>query len=146
MGFQLIAVRDTATHIEALSAPGYVRIGDTLLDRLTLQLGKDDADVQHGSSHWRRGVEFLRAGNKLHIVFLELSHHGCKIQNGSADPIQLIDDDTLDLSFSDRFKHELEIGSGCILAAVTLVLKNPVLPSPCLILAVFDLTFDRNAV
>ena len=50
-----------------------------------------NADVQHGPAHGGGGIKLFRGGDKLHIVLLEQLHHGCEVQNGTADTVQLVD-------------------------------------------------------
>ena len=51
--FQLKCVGDTTTHIEAFLTTGMISIRYALLYGFSLQLGKNDADTQHGTAHRR---------------------------------------------------------------------------------------------
>ena len=76
---QLEAERSGTAHVETTLAPGIVSVGHPLLDCLALQLGKHNADIQHGPAHWGGRVKLFRRGDKLHIVLLEQLHHGCEV-------------------------------------------------------------------
>ena len=52
-GAQTEAVWHPAAHIETFLAAGVVGVRHALLDRLPLQLGEYDADIQHGAPHGR---------------------------------------------------------------------------------------------
>ena len=110
--------------MEAFQAPGIVGVRDALLDGLPFQLGEHNADVQHGPPHWGGGVELFRGGNKLHVVLLEQLHHVRKIQNGAADPVQLVDDYPPHLPFTDLVKQSLELGPVGVLPRTALVLEK----------------------
>ena len=87
---QLETERGGPAHVETTLTPGIVSVGYTFLDCLSLQLGKHDADVQHGPAHWRGGIKLFRGGNELHVVLLEQLHHGGEVQNRAADTVQLV--------------------------------------------------------
>ena len=71
--------------------------------------GKQNTDIQHDPSPpgfapgaaTRRagrpigggGIKLLRRGHKLHIVLLEQLHHIGKVQNGTADTVELVNHD-----------------------------------------------------
>ena len=98
---QLVAIGCLSAHVEAFQTPGIIGVRDTLLDCLTFKLGEYNADIQHGPPHRGRGVELLRGRYKFHIVLLKQLHHVRKVQNGAADPVQLVHDDPPHLSLAD---------------------------------------------
>lgn len=79
-------------------------------------------------------------------MFLELIHHSRKVQDGAADSIQFIDDNTLYLATADFLKHLLKLWAIRIFAAVSLVCIGLVLPTFHLLLAIFNLALNRDAV
>ena len=135
-----------AAHVEAFQAPGIVGVRDALLDGLPFQLGEHNADVQHGPPHWGGGVELFRGGNKLHVVLLEQLHHVRKIQNGAADPVQLVDDYPPHLPFTDLVKQSLELGPVGVLPRIALVLENLAAAAFQLVLAEVNLALNTDTV
>ena len=138
--------RSLAAHVEAFQAPGIVGIRDVLLDGLPFQLGEHNADIQHGPPHWGGGVELFRGGNKLHVVLLEQLHHVRKIQNGAADPVQLVDNDPPHLPLADLVKQFLELGPVGVLPRIALVLENLTAAAFQLILAEVNLALNTDTV
>ena len=110
------------------------------------QLGEHNADVEHGASHGGGGVELLRRGDELHLVFSKSLNHSGEVQDGAADTIQLIADHSTDLTPADCFQHFLKLRTVCIFPAVTFIRKGFILSPSCLILAVFNLALNRDAV
>ncbi len=88
--------RGRVAHVEAPLTPGIVGIRYPLLDCLSPQLCKYDADIQHGSAHGGGGIELFGRGNTLHVVLLKEFHHGCEVQDRTADTVQLVDHHTAD--------------------------------------------------
>ena len=55
--------------------------------------GEHDTDIQHRPPHRGGGIKLFRRGHKLHIVLLEQLHHIGKVQNGTADTVELVNHD-----------------------------------------------------
>ena len=152
-GFKLKAERGRAAHVKTALAPGIVSVRHPLLNGFPFQLGKHDADVQHGPAHWRGGIKLFRGGiklfrggNKLHVVRLKGFHHGGEVQNGAADPVQLVDHHPLNQAPLDVGHQLLEFGAVGVLAGIALVgVLAEVTPSQ-LVLAKLDLTFNADTV
>jgi len=132
--------------VKAFQTPGVVSVCDTLLNCLPLKLGEYDTDIQYGPAHGGRGVELLRGGNKLHIVFLKQLHHVCEVQNGAAYSVQLIDNYPAYLAFAYLAKELLKLGPVGVLARIALVLENPATASLQLILAEINLALNADTV
>ena len=145
-GDQPVAIGHPPAHVKALLAPGKVGVGHPLLDGLPLQLGEDDADVEHGPAHGGGGVELLRGGDELHPVLAQSLHHAGEVQDGAADAVQLVDDDLAELSRPHILHHLLEGGAVGVLAAVSPVDVGLVGFPPRLVLAELDLAIDGDAV
>ena len=143
---QFKAIGGLAAHVKAFQAPGIVSVCNTLLNCLPFKLGEHDTDIQHGPAHWGRGVELLRGGNKLHIVFLKQLHHICEVQNGAAYSVQLVNDYPANLALADLAKELLELGPVGILSRIALVLENPATASLQLILAEINLALNADTV
>ena len=61
-------------------------------------------------------VKFFRGRNKLYMVFLKYLHHVCKIQNGTADTVEFVDNNTLYLACANIIHHFFKAGTVGILA------------------------------
>lgn len=94
-GLDRIPIGDRTAHKESVLRAGGIGICHSLLNSFTFKLRKDDADIQHSPPHRGRSVELLRCGHELNTVLVELVHHGGKVQDGAADSVQLIHNDTL---------------------------------------------------
>ncbi len=138
--------RHPSAHVQAFSAAGKIGVRHPLLDGLPLQLGEDDADIQHGPANGGGGVEFLGGGYKFHAVLCEGVHHGGEVQNGAADAVQLVDDDLADEA-PPHVGHELLKGGALrVLSAVAPVGVGFGRPAPELVPAQLDLAFNGDAV
>ena len=73
-------------------------------------------------AHRCRSIKFLCRRDKFHLILLKQIHHIGKIQNRTADPVQLIHDHFLHFPSADICQKLLKLWSDCILAAVTLIL------------------------
>ena len=140
------AVGGRAAHVKTVLAAGIVGIGHALLDGFTFELGEHDADIQHGPPHRGGRVKLFRGRNELDIEFLKSFHHGCEVQNGTADTIQLVDHHALDQAPANIGHHFLELGSIGILAGITLVCVLAEIASSQFILAKLDLAFNADTV
>ena len=87
------AVRGFPTHLETSLATGIVSVRYPLLYGFPLKLGEHDTDIQHRPPHRGGGIKLFRRGHKLHIVLLEQLHHIGKVQNGTADTVELVNHD-----------------------------------------------------
>jgi len=87
------AVRGFPAHLEAPLAAGIVSVRYPLLYGFSLKLGEHDTDIQHRPPHRDGGIKLLRRGHKLYIVLLEQLHHVSKVQNGTADTVELVNHD-----------------------------------------------------
>ena len=139
-------IRNSAAHIETLLAAGVVGISHALLNSFSFQLREYNADVEHGASHRGRCIEFLCCGHKLDLVCSELLHHIGEVKNGTADTVQLVNNDLADHSVFDVVHHFRKGGAVCILPAVASVGINLVLFTSHFVLAELDLAFDGNAI
>ena len=79
-------------------------------------------------------------------VFGLLFHHGCEVQNGTANTIQLVDHHALDQAPANIGHHFLELGPVGVLAGIALVgVLAEVSPSQ-FILAELNLAFNADSV
>ena len=145
-GLSIKTVWRPAPHIVAFGTPGIKSVLHAHLDAFPFQLGKHDTDIEHRPAHWGRGIKFFRTGHKLHIVLLEQLHELCKVHNGAADPIQLVDDHPLDEPQLDVLQKPLEVRAFNILAGVTFILVLPALTAFQFVTAKFKLTFNADTV
>ena len=79
-------------------------------------------------------------------ALLDGFHHGCEVQNGTADTIQLVDHHALDQAPANIGHHFLELGPVGILAGITLVGVFAEITSSQLILAELNLAFNADTV
>ena len=86
------------------------------------------------------------AGHKLHIVLLEQFHELCEVHDGTANPIQLVDDHPLNQAQLDVLQKPLEVGALNVLARVALVFVFLTLTAFKLITAKLKLTFNADTV
>jgi len=145
-GLGIKAVWRSAPHIVAFGTPGIKSVLHTHLDAFPFQLGKYDTDIEHRPAHRGRGIKFFRTGHKLHIVLLEQLHELCKVHDGAADPIQLVDDHPLDEPQLDVLQKPLEVRALNVLAGVTFILVLPALTAFQFVTAKFKLTFNADTV
>ena len=143
---QLITVWGLPAHVKAFQAPGIVGVRHALLDCLTFKLCEYDTYIQHGPSHRGRGVEFLGGGNKLHIVLLKQFHHVRKIQNGAADPVQLIDDYPPYPAFPDFSQQLLKLRPVRVFPGIAFILEYLTAPAFQFVLAKVNLAFNADTV
>ena len=87
------AVRGFPAHLKAPLTAGVVSVRYPLLYRFPFKLGEHDTDIQHRPPHRGGGIKLFRRGHKLHIVLLEQLHHIGKVQNGTADTVELVNHD-----------------------------------------------------
>ena len=140
------AVGGRAAHVKTVLAAGIVGVGHALLDGFTFKLGEHNADIQHGPPHRGGRVKLLRGRYELNIVFLKSFHHGCEVQNGTADTIQLVDHHALDQAPANIGHQLLELGPVGVLARIALVgVLAEVSPSQ-FILAELNLAFNADTV
>ena len=55
------------------------------------------------------------------MVFLKYLHHVCKIQNGTADTVEFVDNDTFDFPCPNIIHHIFKAGTVGVLARKTFV-------------------------
>ena len=135
-----------AAHFEAPLTAGVPCILHPLLYRFPFKLGEHDTDIQHGPSHRRGGIKLFRRGHKLHIVLLEQLHHVGKVQNGTADTVELVNHDLCNQAPLDVPHQFLKLRTVCVLAAVPFVCVFLAVTAFQLVFAKFNLAFNGNAV
>ena len=140
------AVRGFPTHLKAPLTAGVVSVRYPLLYRFPFKLGEHDTDIQHGPSHRRGGIKLFRRGHKLHIVLLEQLHHVGKVQNGTADTVELVNHDLCNQAPLDVPHQFLKLRTVCVLAAVPFVCVFLAVTAFQLVFAKFNLAFNGNAV
>lgn len=79
-------------------------------------------------------------------VFGLLFHHGCEVQNGAANTIQLVDHHALDQAPANIGHHFLELGPVGVLAGIALVGVLAEIASSQFILAELNLAFNADSV
>ena len=99
-------------------------VPDTLGDGLTLQLGKHRGDVHHSSAHRCRRVKVLANRHKGNILSLKILDHPRKVTDITADTVQAVDHQGLDLAFFYALHHPLKRRTVHIAAGKALVLKD----------------------
>ena len=143
---QLKTVGDPAAHVQTQAAAGIIGVGHPFLDGFPFQLGKHDADVEHGPADGGGGIEFFRGGDEFHMKGLKLFHHVGKIENGAADPIQFVDDDPADFSGLNIVHHLCKSRPVGVFSGKTPVGVCKKGRSVGFVLAVGQLAFHGNAV
>ena len=145
-GLRVKTVWRPAPHIVAFGTPGIKSVLHTHLDAFPFKLGEHNTDIEHRPAHWGRGIKFFRTGHKLHIVLLEQFHELCEVHNGTADPIQLVNNHPLDKSQLDVLQKPLEVRAFNVLAGVTFIFVLPALTAFQFVTAKFKLTFNADTV
>ena len=140
------AVRGFPAHLEAPLTAGVVSVRHPLLYRFPFKLGEHDTDIQHSPPHRGGGVKLFRRGHKLYIVLLEQLHHVGKVQNGTADTVELVNHDFCNQAPLDVPHQFLKLRTVCVLAAVPLVCVFLAVTAFQLVFAKFNLAFNGNAV
>ena len=140
------AVRGFPTHLEASLAAGIVSVRYPLLYGFPLKLGEHDTDIQHRPPHRGGGIKLFRRGHKLHIVLLEQLHHVGKVQNGTADTVELVNHDLCYQAPLNVPHQFLKLRTVCVLAAVPFVCVFLAVTAFQLVFAKFNLAFNGNAV
>ena len=73
-------------------------------------------------------------------------HHVCKVQNGAADPVQLVHDNAPYFTFADLAQQLLKLRPVRVLAGIAFVFEYPAVPTFQLILAKINLAFNADTV
>ena len=138
------AVRGFPAHLEAPLTAGIVSVRYPLLYRFPFKLGEHDTDIQHRPPHRGGGVKLLRRGHKLHFVLLEEVHHLRKVENGTADAVELV---------NHHFPHKaafniphklLELWTLRIFPGIPFVLVLFAVPAFQFVFAKFNLAFNGD--
>lgn len=92
------------------------------------------------------GVELFRRGNELHVIPLKHLNHIRKVQNGTADTIELVYDHLCDPTLFHIPDKLLKHRPICIFPAVAFVCVLFTITGFQFVFAKLDLAFNRNAV
>ena len=135
-----------AAHFEAPLTAGVPCVLHPLLYRFPFKLGEHDTDIQHRPPHRGGGIKLFRRGHKLHFVLLEEVHHLRKVENGTADAVELV---------NHHFPHKaafniphklLELWTLRIFPGIPFVLVLFAVPAFQFVFAKLNLAFNGNAV
>ena len=99
-------------------------IPDTLGNGFSLQLREHRDNKHHGSAHRSAGVELLLDGHKGYIQLGQFVNESRKIADITADSVQTIDYNCLELVFAHFLHHPFEVRSLQIAAGEALILKD----------------------
>ena len=94
---------------------------NALRDRFPFQLGENGGDLHHGASHGGSGIKTFVDTDKADPAALQLFGNGHKINNITADSVQTVHYDLLELFFLRILHHAQELRAFCILTAEALV-------------------------
>ena len=124
VGLSLFAVNGDLTDGTGLEAGGCIAtqpaaslcqfvhiIPDTLSDSFTLQLGEHRDNEHHGSAHGSTGIELLLDGHKRYIQLGQFIDQPRKVADITADSVQAIDYNCLELALTHFLHHPFEIRS-----------------------------------
>ena len=82
---------------------------DALGSNLPLELGKGQEHVEGETTHGRRRVELLGDRDKGDVMGIEQFDQLCEVGQRSCQPVDLIDDDDIDLAGSDIVQQPLQV-------------------------------------
>ena len=140
------AIRGFSTHLKPSLAAGIISVRHPLLYRFPFKLGEHDTDIQHRPPHRGGGIKLFRRGHKLHFVLLKEVHHLRKVENGTADAVELV---------NHHFPHKaafniphklLELWTLRIFPGIPFVLVLFAVPAFQFVFAKLNLAFNGNAV
>src|SRR5260370_14820282 len=77
---------------------GDLLVASPLRDDFALELRERQQDIQAESAQRRVGVELLRDGYEADALFLEHLHHPAEVDQGTAQTIDLVNNDAIDLA------------------------------------------------
>jgi len=98
---RLVAERDGASHPHALALRSTDLVADPLAGDLALELRKREQHVQGEAAHRGRRVELLRDRHERHPARIEHLHDLREVGEGAREPIDLVDDNGVELSIAD---------------------------------------------
>ena len=93
------------THPHALPLGGRDLVADALAGDLALELSEGQEHVEHQPAHRGRGVELLGDRDERDPVLVEGFGELCEVGEGAGEPVDLVDDDDIDLALADHL-HE----------------------------------------
>ncbi len=83
----------------------------TFADDLPFKLRERKQDVQRQAAHGRVGVELLGDGDKDHVVLIKELQQLAEVEEGTGEPVNLVDDHAVDAPFLDVGQQALEAGA-----------------------------------
>src|SRR5262249_19716858 len=106
---EVIAKGQGASHPNPLALGGGDLVADALRGDLALELGKGQENVEGQPTHRRRRVELLGDGDKGDVMGIEQFDQFCEVGQRSGQPIDLVDDDDVDLPATDIVQKLLQV-------------------------------------
>jgi hypothetical protein len=121
-------------------------VADPLADDLTLELGEAQQDVQGQAAHRMGRVELLGNGDERDALPVERLHDAGEVEQGPAEPIDLVDDDAVDLAGLDVPEEPVEGGPLHVAAGVAAIVVVVGQYSPALRLLAGDVRLGGVAL
>ena len=106
----IIPERHGAAHPHALLLRGRDLVADAFAGHLALELGEGQQNVQREPSHAAGRVEGLGDRDEADLVLFEDFDHAGKIGQRAGQPVDLVDDDDIDLSCRDVGEEAVQSG------------------------------------
>ena len=106
---QLIAEGEGTSHPEPFALGGRDLVPDALGSDLPLELGKGQEHVQGQTTDRGRRIELLGDRDKGDVMGIEQFDQFCEVGQRSGQPIDLVDDDDVDLPASDIVQKLLQV-------------------------------------
>jgi hypothetical protein len=101
LAVEVVAKHGRAAGPLALAARRPDLVPSAFADDLPLELREGQEDVQHQPAHAGGRAELLRDGHEADAVFVERLYQAGEVQEGAAEPIDLVDDDHVHLARLD---------------------------------------------
>ena len=99
-GIDLIAKRHRAAHPHSLALGGSNLVADALAGDLALELGEGQEHVEREASHAGGRVERLGDRDKAGTSCIEHLNNLCEVGHAAGQPVDLVDEDDIDLAGS----------------------------------------------
>ena len=108
---EVVSVGDAPAHEHAEPERGAYLVANAVSDHLPLELRERGEDVHDHAPGGVRCVELLRDGDESDLVLLQNAVNPREVAQGSGEPVDLVDDDYVDLFVPYVLDHLLERGA-----------------------------------
>src|SRR5579872_2745072 len=100
-GVEVVAQNQVPARPFSFLARGNLLVAGPLRNDLALELGKAEQNMQCQAAKWRFRIELLRSGDEAHAVLLKKLHHLGEVNQRTAQTIDLVNNDAIDLAGLD---------------------------------------------